>query len=165
MATHVRTEIDIQDEPERVWEMLTDFASYPEWNPFIRRIAGPVAVGARLEALLQPPGGRGMLFRPTILAAEPGRELRWLGRLGVPGVFDGEHAFRIEPLARGRVRFVQEERFSGVLAPLLLRFLERGTRQGFEAMNRALRDRVEAAAALRERDARRNSSAPLAALA
>ncbi|MEA2595533.1 MAG: hypothetical protein QOF01_2002 [Thermomicrobiales bacterium] len=143
MSTQVRTEIEIQATPARVWDVLTDFADYPDWNPFIPRIAGPVEVGARLDARLQPPGGRGMSFRPTVLAATPGQELRWLGHLIVPGLFDGEHGFRIEPLGPNRVRFVQEERFAGLLAPLVLRFVERGTRQGFEAMNQALKARAE----------------------
>jgi hypothetical protein len=90
-----------------------------------------------------------MGFRPRILAAAPARELRWLGHLGVPGLFDGEHGFRIEPLGPDRVRFVQEERFAGLLAPLVLRFVERGTRQGFEAMNRALKARAEQPVAAR----------------
>ena len=84
-----------------------------------------------------------MSMRPTVLAAAPSRELRWLGHLGVPGLFDGEHRFRIEPLGTDRVRFIQEERFSGLLAPLVLRFVERSTRQGFEAMNQALKARAE----------------------
>jgi len=39
-----------------------------------------------------------MTFRPTILKAEPERELRWLGRLLLPGLFDGEHVFEIEQI-------------------------------------------------------------------
>ncbi len=143
MSAQLRTEIEIRATPARVWEVLTDFAAYPDWNPFIPRIDGPVAVGARLDARLRPPGGRGMRLRPTVLAATPAQELRWLGHLGVPGLFDGEHGFRLEPLGPDRVRFVQEERFSGLLAPFVLRFVERGTRQGFEAMNRALKARAE----------------------
>ena len=84
-----------------------------------------------------------MRMRPTVLAAAPSQELRWVGHNGVPGLFDGEHRFRIEPLAADRVRFVQEERFTGLLAPLVLRFIERSTRQGFEAMNLALKARAE----------------------
>jgi hypothetical protein len=86
-----------------------------------------------------------MRLRPEVLAAAPSQELRWVGHTGVPGLFDGEHRFRIEPLAADRVRFVQEERFSGVLAPLVLRFIERSTRQGFEGMNLALKARAEQA--------------------
>ena len=84
-----------------------------------------------------------MRMRPTVQAATPSQELRWLGHLGIPGLFDGEHRFRIEALGTDRARFVQEERFSGLLAPLVFRFIERGTRQGFEAMNQALKARAE----------------------
>ena len=146
MSTHLRTEIEIDAPADRVWDVLTDFTAYPDWNPFIRRAGGPVRVGSRLEARLQPPAGRAMTLRPTVLAAVPNRELRWLGHLFVPGLFDGEHGFRIESLASDRVRFVQEERFAGLLAPLVLRFVERDTRQGFEAMNRALKARAEQSA-------------------
>jgi hypothetical protein len=143
MATQLRTEIEIQAAHARVWEILSDFAAYPEWNPFIPRIEGPVEVGARLDVRLQPPVGRGMTFRPRVLTVAPERELRWLGHLLVPGVFDGEHGFQIESIGPDRVRFVQEERFSGLLAPLVMRFIERDTRNGFEAMNRALKLRAE----------------------
>jgi hypothetical protein len=86
-----------------------------------------------------------MTFKPTVLAAEPARELRWLGRLLVPGLFDGEHSFRIEPLPGGRSRFVQSERFSGVLVRPLRKTLDR-TLLGFEQMNGALKAEVEARA-------------------
>jgi hypothetical protein len=143
MAPQLHTEIAIEATPDRVWEILTDFAAYPAWNAFIPCISGPGTVGSRLDLQMRPPGGRGMQFRPTVLAAAPSQELRWLGQLGVPGLFDGEHRFLIEPLGTNRVRFVQEERFTGLLAPLVLRFIERGTRRGFEAMNHALKTRAE----------------------
>ena len=143
MSSQLHTEIAIEATPERVWDILTDFAAYPAWNPFIPHISGPATVGSHLDVQLQPPGGRGMRFRPAVLAAAPPQELRWLGHTGVPGLFDGEHGFRIERLAADRVRFVQEERFTGLLAPLVLRFIEGSTRQGFEAMNLALKARAE----------------------
>jgi hypothetical protein len=143
MSSRLHTEIEIEATPERVWDILTDFPAYPAWNPFIPYISGPGTVGSRLDVQLQPPGGRGMRLRPAVLAAAPSQELRWLGHTGAPGLFDGEHRFRIEPLDADRVRFVQEERFSGLLAPLVLRFIERSTRQGFEGMNLALKARAE----------------------
>jgi hypothetical protein len=135
---------EIGASPERVWDILTDFESYPEWNPFIRRASGDVAPGAKLEVRIEPPGGRAMTFKPTVLEAEPERELRWLGRFLVPGVFDGEHSFHIEPIDDRRVRFVQAERFRGALVPVFGKTLEQ-TRRGFEAMNQALKRRAEAA--------------------
>jgi hypothetical protein len=141
----IHTEIEIDAPVGRVWSVLTDFAAYPEWNPFVRRGEGEVKVGSRLHVFIQPPGGKGMSFNPKVLVADPERELRWLGHLWVPGLFDGEHSFIVEPLGEGHVRFVQRERFGGLLLPLLSKMLDGATRQGFEEMNRALKLRCESA--------------------
>jgi hypothetical protein len=139
----LHSEIEIQASAERVWQSLTDFASFPEWNPFIRQASGKVQAGERLKVNLQPPGGSAMTFQPIVLKADVNRELRWLGHLLIPGLFDGEHIFSIEPLQTNRVRFIQREIFTGLLVPLLARSLDTGTRLGFEAMNQALKIRAE----------------------
>lgn len=138
----LRREIEVDAPPERVWAVVTDFAAYPEWNPFIRRISGELREGARLEVRIEPLGGRATTFRPTVRAVEANRELRWLGRLLVPGIFDGEHSLRIEALEGGRSRFVQYERFTGVLVGLVKGTLAK-TEAGFEQMNAALKGRIE----------------------
>ena len=141
----IHTTIDIAAAPERVWQILTDFAAYPTWNPSMRP-SGLPRTGERLQLVtLKPSGERGLVFRPTVLAAEPGRELRWLGRLIVPGLFDGEHVFLIEPLGPDRVRFTQREHFTGLLVPLFARMsLYADTRRDFIATNEALKARAEA---------------------
>ena len=141
----IRTEIEIDAEPEAVWRIVADFAAYPEWNPFVTSIEGPQEVGARLNVYLDPPNGRGMGFKPTVRAFDEGRELRWLGRLGLPGIFDGEHSFRVEARDGGGTTFVHQERFSGVLSIPMMWFLRKNTTRGFEAMNAALKERAEAA--------------------
>ena len=144
MATHhLHTEIEIEVSAERLWAVLSDFASYPQWNPFIKSVAGAPQQGARLQIAIQPSGGKVMRFSPVVLAAEAGRELRWLGRFLFPGLVDGEHRFLIEPLGEDRVRFQQSERFSGLLVGLLRGGLDRDTKRGFEEMNRALKARAE----------------------
>ena len=121
-----------------------DFAAYPDWNPFIRSIHGTARQGARLEVRIQPGGAKGMTFRPIVLTVETPRELRWLGHLLLPGLFDGEHRFLIEPIAGGKVRFRQSERFNGILVGLFRKSLDRDTRRGFDEMNLALKARAEA---------------------
>src|SRR6266566_1305020 len=138
----LRTETEIDGPVERVWQVLTDFESFPDWNPFIRSIRGKAVEGSRLDVLLGASGTRPMRFRPKVLKVVPNRELRWLGRLGLPRLFDGEHIFQIEPLGPMRSRFIQRERFRGLFVPLLARSLNRDARRGFEEMNRALRERV-----------------------
>ena len=139
----LRTEIEFDGTPEGVWAVLADLPAYPEWNPFIEKIDGELRVGGKLDVRLQPVDERGITLHPTVLAAEPGRELRWLGHLMVPGIFDGEHRFQIEPAGPDRVRFTQSEGFGGILLPLLWKKLrDGGTAKGFRAMNEALARRV-----------------------
>jgi hypothetical protein len=137
----LHTEIEIAAPPERVWEVLTDFGSYPEWNPFIRQISGQPAVGSHLEVRLELPEGRAITMNPSVLKAEPNQELAWLGRLVVPGIFDGEHHLQLQPRDGGTL-FVQREAFRGVLVPFVGGVLEK-TRRGFVQMNAALKQRAE----------------------
>ena len=139
----LRREIEIDAPP--VWAVVTDLAAYPDWNPFIRRISGELREGARLKVRIEPPRARATTFKPIVRAVEANRELRWLGRLLVPGIFDGEHSLRIEPPNGGRSRFVQSERFSGVPVGLVKGTLAK-TEAGFEQMNSALKARIEQAA-------------------
>jgi hypothetical protein len=139
----LHSEIEIKASAERVWQVLTNFAAFPQWNPFIRMASGEIRSGQRLEVHMQSSGARPMTFRPKVLKVEPNRELRWRGQLWIGGLFDGEHIFTIENIAPGRVRFVQREQFSGVLVPLLARSLDRDTKRGFEEMNQALKSQAE----------------------
>ena len=127
---------------EQVWAVLADFEAYPAWNPFIRRAAGELREGQRIQVTIQPPGRGEFAFEPTLTSVAAGRELRWLGHLGIRGLFDGEHAFAIEPVGEGRVRFHHYEVMSGLLVPFLGGML-RDTERGFDEMNRALKARVE----------------------
>jgi hypothetical protein len=138
----IHTEMEINASPLEVWDILTDFEQYPYWNPFIKKAEGKIQPGEQLTVHIEPPGGRAMTFRPEVLAAEPGKELRWKGKLMLPGLFDGEHIFLIEPLGLDKVRFIQKEQFGGVLVPLMSDALEK-TEKGFAAMNAALKMRAE----------------------
>jgi len=141
----IRREIEINAPPKTVWHVLNDFGAYGEWNPFMRSIKGEAQKGGRLSVRIEPPGGKGMTFKPRVLAAEPDQELRWIGRLLLPGLFDGEHTLRIEPIEGQRSRFIQQERFTGILVGLFKSTLDK-TEIGFEQMNAALKKRAETAA-------------------
>ena len=167
MSRTLQADIEIQAAADQVWEVLTDFAAYRDWNPFIVEASGTPRPGQRREltrGLLDShvgappssqystafcPGRRPMTFRPQVLEADPGRRLRWLGRLLLPGLFDGEHSFTIEPIGPERVRLAQHEEFRGPLAPLLLARIGEPTLAGFHQLNRALKVRVEQPTATR----------------
>lgn len=142
----LRTEIRIAADPSTVWDVLTDVESFPEWNPFMTQVDGIFALGERVKVRLQLPGGRGMTFKPTVTVLKPGSELRWLGRLLLPGIADGEHIIELTDTGDGGTALVHREEFRGVLARPFLAMIGDKTLDGFEAMNLALKQRAEAIA-------------------
>jgi hypothetical protein len=141
---HIRTEVVIKATPAEVWKVLTDFNRYPEWNPFITSLHGIAKKGEKLVARMEPPNGSAMTFKPTVLTANTNKELRWLGHLLFPGLFDGEHVFELYENTDGTTTFVQREEFRGIFVPIFSKMLDTKTLTGFELMNKQLKQRVEA---------------------
>jgi hypothetical protein len=136
------TAIDIDAPVETVWAVLTDFERYPEWNRRMH-ITGEAREGARLRVDPGPDAGDLPTFKPRVKRAD-GTELWWLGHLVVPGLFDGEHRFRLQPLGGGRTRLIQDEHFSGLLVGPITRRYGPRTEANFHAVNAALKARSEA---------------------
>jgi signal transduction histidine kinase len=132
--------IDIHATPEQVWEALTGFEAYDGWNPFMRRVAGAPEVGSRLRIELSPPDGRRIVVSPSVVVADPGRELRWRGALPL-GLFTGEHAYLITPAESG-ARVVHRGWYRGLLVRIFGSVIDR-TGRGFEHMHLALKERAE----------------------
>lgn len=135
----IKTAIQMQASPAQVWEVLTAFDNYKSWNPFITSIEGIPKKGSQLKI-----NAGGMNFKPIVLVAEKNKELRWLGKLFVKGLFDGEHIFLIEDNLDGTVTFRQEEKFSGILVGLFAGKLDTDTKAGFVQMNQRLKELAEA---------------------
>jgi hypothetical protein len=137
------TSIEISAPAGIVWRILTDLKRFPDWNPFIRAAVGDVREGTRLRVHAAPPGVPSVTFKPTVTRVIPGQEFRWIAHLLIPGLLDGEHIFEIEPLGENGIRFIQREQLRGLLLPILWSILNVSTRQGFEAMNAALKRQAE----------------------
>ena len=139
----VRAEIEIKSYPESVWKILTDFATYDQWNPFINKIIGLPTEGSKIDIYIETPSGKNRKYSPRITKVEEGRELRWFGKSSLPGFLNAEHIFTIEELQPERVRFTQREVFDGLLIRLFGKGLDVDVRQGFQDMNEALKKRAE----------------------
>jgi hypothetical protein len=138
----VTAAVDIDAAPEWVWDVLTDFAAYPEWNPFIVRADGMPTPGSRITLRVRSTAGWSATNRATVLAAVPGKVLRWSARIiPIPGLASGLHEFALTSTETG-TRLVQSEQFSGALVPAIGRLLVR-TEQDFHILNQALRKRSE----------------------
>jgi hypothetical protein len=138
----ISTSVLIDAAPERVWGILMDFAAYPSWNPFITDIKGEARAGETLIVDARPPGWSPQRFRPIVQTVDAPNALVWRGALPIPGLFAGEHSFRLTRQG-DRTSFLHAESFSGLLVPVLKRMLAR-TEEGFQQMNAALKARAEA---------------------
>ena len=139
---NIQTDILINTKITKVWDVLMDFDSYPKWNPFITKISGEPRLGNRLTVSINPPGGKGMTFKPNILTLESNKEFRWKGKLGINGIFDGEHYFILEFLENDKTKFIHGEIFSGLLVPLVGKMLDK-TQKGFQLMNESIKNECE----------------------
>ena len=116
------------------------------------RIEGTSEVGTELVVHLTGDGGGGMTFKPKVLVATPGKELRWLGKLGLRGIAAGEHFFVLTTNEDGTTRLNHGERYSGALIALARGRADSGA--AYEAFSQALKQRVEQLDRARERDLR-----------
>lgn len=134
----IKTSIQINASPERVWNILTDIAQYPNWNPFLTSIEGTLQVGNQIQI-----NADGMQFKPIILVLDQNKEFRWIGKLLVKGLFDGEHIFQIIDHKNGTITFKHEEQFSGLLVGLLAKQLDTDIKAKFVQMNEKLKELAE----------------------
>jgi hypothetical protein len=139
----IRTEIEINSPPLRVWEILTDFVRYPQWNPFILEIKGVVSPGATVPYRFEFPRGLRVWAHAKILQFEPEKELRWTAHFLTPSVFNGEHYFTITPTSGSNSVFRHGEIFSGLTLPIVWPILRAYGPEIYESLNKALKQRAE----------------------
>jgi len=140
MKYQLHTEIIIKADLETVWSIFSDFEHYPNWNPFIKSIQGNIKVGERFKAEIGD-----FRFKPTVQVFNEKQELTWLGRLLIPGIFDGKHSFFFTEESAGTTTLVQREDFRGILVPFMKKKLSTEIKQGFESMNMKLKELAEQA--------------------
>lgn len=143
MSFEVCTSIEIDAPAERVWSVLADLGAYADWNPMIRSASGELVEGSRLDLRFEPDGSKPRRFRPRLLMVSPPGELRWLGNPGVPGFFESEHYFKLEPEDDGACRLEHNMLFRGLVVGFVRKRMETAVLEPFEEMNRALKRRAE----------------------
>ena len=72
--------ISVSQSPAQVWSVLVDYPSYPRWNTVMHSVTGDLVVGKQLHVVTT-----NLKWSPTVLAVEPGRQLRWLGVMIIGG--------------------------------------------------------------------------------
>jgi hypothetical protein len=140
----VDTSIDITASNERVWSIVTDFRAYDEWHPQMTAVRGALDAGARIDFTARV-GGDTRALNARIERVLAPREICWVGPVATAErvLFRGRHCLTIEPVDGSRVRLINRERFGGLLAPALRRYLTHDVADAYRAANVALKARAE----------------------
>lgn len=140
----VRAVVVIDAPPETVWSAIVDLPGHATWNHQLTHLGGAVEPGGTLHLRLSADGAEPYEFFAEVTQLERPTHFAWLGRTGLPRVFDGHHHFELEPLPDGRTKLVNRERYTGVLSPLMRRLpMMANAQPGFAAMNEDLKRHVE----------------------
>ena len=146
------TAVDIQAPIELVWQTITGFDDYPQWNPLNRffRLDGEAKANERVT--FGPHWGpydhsdnaelpkAGFVQRETITVWE---ENCCLAYGVISKAFNAERSQVISTMANGHTRYQTFERISGILSPLMKLAYRKKILTGFEANGLALKRRCE----------------------
>jgi uncharacterized protein YndB with AHSA1/START domain len=138
--------IEIAAPAEGVWDVLTRFEQWPQWNPQVKSMSfdGRVAPGSEFRWRAGP----GTIVS-TLEQVEPPRYVRWRGRtMSIKAI----HEWRLEPRDDG-TSVETEEIYSGLLARLfrrqLQKALDKAIEEGLDHLKREAELRAGATAAVR----------------
>jgi hypothetical protein len=139
----LRSEIEIAAPPGLVWEVLTNFHAYGEWNPYIVQAEGELKEGAVVTTTINFTGSRERTYRRRIIKVVPVEELRWSWTSLMRAVAQSEQYFLLQPVSDTRLRLTLGENLSGLLAPHEPSQLSQIS-QGLTLMTQAIKRRADA---------------------
>lgn len=130
---------DIRSRPARIWKLLTDAKSFPDWNPTVDRVEGAISPGQTIKVFVKVNPGRA--FPVKVTQFEPERRMVWSG--GMPlGLFKGERTYTLTPMSDGLVHFRMREEYSGPMLSMIWRTIP-DLGPSFEEFARSLQKAAE----------------------
>ena len=139
----IKAEIKILASAEKVWNIISDFQNYSQWNPIIKKITGEPKVGTKISVHLTTVGGKNRVYHPKVIKVEAPHEIRWYGKFFSSGIFSGERVLTIYKISETEVNFTNKEIFSGLGVKFTPKKMEEDILASFESMNDSLKKKIE----------------------
>ncbi|NER78469.1 MAG: SRPBCC domain-containing protein [Leptolyngbya sp. SIO1D8] len=138
------TEVVIHAPQQLVWDQVTDFAAYSDWNPFVLEAYADFKVGATIRFFEDLKQFGQHWINAQFLSIDPPNRFVWQGHFGAPFLFTVRHSFIFEAISEQQTRFIQGHKNSGLLIPYLAwRGIYCVSYQGYLDYNQTLKDRCE----------------------
>src|SRR4029077_4164913 len=107
-------EINIRAGAEKVWTILTNAKDFPRWNSTVTNIQGDIREGQQIK--ISVPGTK-RAFTPKVSGVVPNERMTWTG--GFAPMFKGVRTFELKRRGDGTTDFAMQERFSGLMLPMI----------------------------------------------
>lgn len=134
----VHSEITINANSEKVWEVLTDMKTYPEWNPTMQLIEGDVKEGGKVTYQFTQDANTVSNIGAKVLEIIPNQLLNQKG--GIPAVLTFNHKYILEPAGATTVVTIHED-YKGIGVHF---WNPEPVEKAYQRLNKALKTRVEA---------------------
>ncbi|MBB4909558.1 SRPBCC domain-containing protein [Actinophytocola algeriensis] len=145
--SHVITsvKVEIAAPAAFVWDVLTDFANYPQWNPYTVAVATTLEIGTPIDLTLPNPDGSDGTFvnREWVRVVDPPHHLRYDTADEMPGIFAVRDQWLTE-LGPDRCAYHTTDAISGRYADQVMELTGAWVQAGFDSVADALKARAEA---------------------
>jgi hypothetical protein len=152
MSLEIDQSIEIPVRPEVVWNVITDLARYPDWNPFVVACDSTLVVGEPIAMRVRLIASFTQSQTETVFEHEPGHRLSY-GLSAVPlGALRSLRSHLVVPAGTDHARYESHFELSGWLAPLVRALVGAPLERGFKAMTEAIAARAEQLGDARQSD-------------
>lgn len=134
------TKVDIVAPVEKVWNVLTDFEKYDNWNPLVSNVTGDIAEGGTIYATITPLENT---FAAQLLSFKRNQELVWQGKRVAAFLLAGQHYYRLKERSTSLTTLEHGEYFTGILSNFISSRLLTKMKNAFVEHNTALKNRIE----------------------
>jgi hypothetical protein len=144
MASNIiESTIIIAASTSKVWQILTDFDQYHQWNPFTPKIELSKTIGSvvRLHVRMQPNSNKTFLQKETLQYWKEGEQINW----GIEKAWylQTVRIQKLTKLADGRTEYYTSDVFNGPLKGVVLWLYRAKIQRGFDAVAEALKVEAE----------------------
>lgn len=137
--------VEINAPAQIAWDVLSDLAKYPEWNPFTVKVISTLQIGEPVTIYIARDNGKQMKQQLRLEALEPPHKIVWsLPKLGHRRLFNAWREQHIVPLSDHRCTYSTSDTFNGWIAGIIYRTQQQWVSDNFRKLAAALKARAEA---------------------
>ena len=141
--------VEIRAPASVVWEVITDLAAYPQWNPFVVECHSTMkpgdAIDMRVQLFAKPQKQREWMREHV-----PGRRLSYNMKPAPLGALASARSHEVKAIGGERTRYQSHFELRGWLLPMVRGIMGAKLETGFAGMTEGIRQRAESLWAQRQ---------------